>query len=196
MRGAVHGPTREAIGAARRAARPRVRAIPFWVAALSLAGCLADPPTFAPRGQIPPFIIAGQVDPPLGSIYEGSPVFEINAPFRSEDVNEPLEARLYLDLPPGASQATGFAFLRVPPSNYEELRLISIPVDVRFATGPCHSLTLIVTYENNLDQRRGGLPRDETRAARAVWWLNMNEPDALLSDCPSASAIDGVLSGG
>lgn len=174
------------------------RAVPFWVAALASIGCLADPPTFAPRGQIPPFIIGGQVDPPLGTIYEGPSSFEINVPFRSEDVNTDLEARLYLDLAPGAAVAPiGLAFASVPAGNYEELRLLSMPVP-RIPARGCHSLTLIMTYEDNLDLPRGGLPRDEARAARAVWWLNLADTngETRMADCPGASQVDAVPSGG
>jgi hypothetical protein len=186
-----------------------VRGVPFWVAA-SLAtsgslGCLADPPTFAPRGQIPPFIVAGQVEPPLGAIYKATaslaqtPVLEINVPFRSEDVNTDLSATLYLDLVPGAP---GVPFgsvqgnVPVAASNYEELRLLSMEVELR-STG-CHSLTLIMTYVDNLDAYRNGLPIDEDRAARVVWWLNIGDEDGTtrMSDCPGANQLDSIPSGG
>ena len=79
-------------GERRRRRSARALAVPFWVACAGATGCLADPPTFAPRGQLPPFIIAGQVEPPLSSIYEGPRNIEINVPFRSEDVNDDLSA--------------------------------------------------------------------------------------------------------
>jgi hypothetical protein len=182
------------------------RRVPFWVAAsLGLTvsgslGCLADPPTFAPRGQIPPFIIAGEVEPPLGSIYQGPPGFEINVPFRSEDVNTDLAATLYVDLGPGSPGVPAGSVLRsvpVPAGNYEEPRFLSM-VDVRISGSGCHSLTLIMTYVDNLDPIRGGLPRDEDRAARVVWWLNLDDEDrdTRIADCPGASQVDAVPSGG
>lgn len=174
------------------------RAVPFWVAATGLVGCLADPPTFAPRGQIPPFIIAGQVDPALGSIYEGPGFFEVNVPFRSEDVNVDLDARIYLDLVPGIDRAIAEEYARVPAGNYEELRLLNMTVDMRSRSRQCHSLTLIMTYVDNLDQPRGGLPVDEARAARAVWWLNIGDTngEATMAQCPGASQVDAVPGGG
>lgn len=186
-----------------RGARLPLRAcrVPFWVvvggSALGTLGCLADPPTFAPRGQIPPFIIAGQVVPPLGSIYEGPSDMEINVPFRSEDVNIDLSATVYLDLVPGAPGVPPGAvlgFQNVPAANYEELRLLSMRVPV--PTG-CRSLTLIMTYVENLNRRRGGLPIDEDSAARLVWWLNVGDQDGdtRMSDCPGASQVDSVPSG-
>jgi hypothetical protein len=183
----------------------RASRVPFWVVgvlglvAAGSLGCLADPPTFAPRGQIPPFIIAGQVEPPIGSIYEGPPSFEINVPFRSEDVNTDLRATLYRDLVPGTPDVPSRAvvqFANVAAGTYEEPRLLSLPVDV--AGGGCHSLTLIMTYLDNLDPIRNGLPLDEDRAARVVWWLNVRDEDGdtRMADCPGASQVDAVPSGG
>jgi hypothetical protein len=182
-------------------------AVPFWVVASlggtasGMLGCLADPPTFAPRGQIPPFIIAGQVEPPLGSINEGhEPMsFDVNVPFRSEDVNRDLRATLYLDLIPGAPGVSAGSVLGVQDvaaGNFEVLRLVSVGGDVR-STG-CHSVTLIITYLDNLDQFRGDLPREEDRAARLVWWLNVGDEDGdtRMADCPGASQVDTVPSGG
>lgn len=175
--------------------RWRVRAVPFWVAVGFGLGCLDEPPTFAPRGQIPPFIIAGQVEPPLGAVYEGPPRFEIDVPFRSEDVNTALEARVYLDLVPGTARRTADANAIVAPGNFEELRLLT--VDWRtLVSGGCHSLTLILTYVDNFGIT--GLPIDDARAARIVWWLNMgdNSGTTLMADCPGASQVDAVPGGG
>jgi hypothetical protein len=175
------------------------RVVPLVLAALSASlvasGCLDDPPTFAPRGQIPPFIIAGQVDPPLGAIYQGPARIEINVPFRSEDQNFDLEARLYLDLLPGASNSPPEVVNAVlPAGNFEELRSLTmewvLPVSSR-----CHSLTLILTYAGNFDLN--GLPIDDSRAARLVWWLNIGDPEGeeQLAACPRAAQTDAVTNG-
>jgi hypothetical protein len=189
----------------------RAAGVPFWVAAARIAavwialsgslGCLADPPTFAPRGQIPPFIIAGQVEPPLGSIYEGPGMFDVSVPFRSEDVNTALDARLYLDLVPGLAAPTPpariLAVSEVPAGNFEEPRWLTMDVSVESGTG-CHSLTLVMTYVDNLDPLRGSLPSDDTLAARVVWWLNVGDVDGetTMGSCPGASQIDAVPGGG
>jgi hypothetical protein len=158
-------------------------------------GCLDDPPTFAPRGQIPPFIIAGQVDPPLGAVYEGPSSFAINVPFRSEDVNIPLEARVYFDLVPGAAQQ--FASNRAPiaPGNFEENRFVIIDWTTPPPVTGCHSLTLIMTYADNFGLT--GLPLDDSRAARIVWWLNVGDisGDVRMVSCPGASQTDAVPGG-
>lgn len=161
--------------------------------ALGLCGCLDDPPTFAPRGQIPPFIIAGQVDPPIAAVYQGPPNFDINVPFRSEDVNIDLEARLYADLVPGAADSRAEQSREIPAGNFEELR--NVNMDWTQRSIGCHSLTLILTYARNFDL--SGLPTDDSRAARLVWWLNVGdtEGNALMSACPGASQ-DDVVPGG
>jgi hypothetical protein len=169
----------------------RVRALPLWVIASGALGCLDDPPTFAPRGQIPPFIIAGRVEPPLASIYEGPSPFTIDVPFRSEDVNEDLDARLYSDLVPGTAIALPDRNAKVAAGNFEDLRQLTMDWDQ--VEGGCHSLTLIMTYVENYNLLTG-LPQDDTRAARIVWWLNMADTNdtTLMADCPRASQTDAV----
>lgn len=172
----------------------RLRPLPIWFITAGALGCLNDPPTFAPRGQIPPFIIAGQVEPPLASIYEGPSRFTIDVPFRSEDVNEDLEARLYSDLVPGTAIAIPDANTEIAAGNFEDLRQLTM--DWVQLAGGCHSLTLIMTYLENYDVLTG-LPRDDTRAARIVWWLNIGDIDGAtrIADCPSPSQIDSVPGG-
>ena len=169
------------------------RALGLAVAvALGSLGCLDEAPTFAPRGQIPPFIIAGQVDPPLAAIYEGPVPFRINVPFRSEDVNISIDARLFLDLVPGTADSPAVEGTQLPPGNYEDLRVLIMDWTRRI-TG-CHSLTLIMTYDGNFDVN--GLPRDDTLAARVVWWLNVGDTDGdvRMVTCPGASQVDAVPS--
>ena len=155
----------------------------------SSSACLDEPPTFAPRGQIPPFIIGGQVEPPLGAIYEGPlESLPINVPFRSEDANYVLQARLYLDLVPGTGRRSPDLVEPIPASIFEDT---SRSVQMEWGGGEldgCHSLTLILTWEENFDNA-SGLPRDDTRAARVVWWVNGDDVagTATLSSCPGAT---------
>jgi hypothetical protein len=167
--------------------------IPIW--AMALAGCLDEAPTFPPRGQIPPFILAGQVDPPLGAIYEGPSSFTINVPFRSEDVNIPVEARVYRDLEPGSSNPlTLIENVVIPPGNFEERREAVIDWTAPLA-GTCHSLTFIITHTDNYGLN--GFPIDDSLAARILWWTNVGDPDGQTSmaDCPGASQSDAVPGG-
>jgi len=151
----------------------------------ALSGCFSEAPTFAPRGQIPPFVVAGQAEPPLGAVYEGPIPFSINVPFRSEDVNIPLVARLYQDLVPGTQnpQALGKS---IAPGIYEDTTR-SVSMDWTSPLEGCHSLTLILTYFDNFDA--SGFPLDEASAARVVWWLNVDDVDGdvTMASCPGAS---------
>jgi len=132
---------------------------------VSALGCLDEAPTFSPRGQRPPFVIAGQIEPPLGAVYEGPVPIHINVPFRSEDVNIPLEARLYLDLFPG--EGSVLAVRQQVPAG-------------------CHSLTLLLTYFDNFVAAG---PKDDSLAARVVWWLNVDDVDGevTMASCPGSS---------
>jgi hypothetical protein len=175
------------------ATRIRAGVVSAMTASLISTGCLDEPPTFEPRGQIPPFILAGAVDPPLGAIYEGILPIDINVPFRSEDVGFELEARLYLDLAPGAERGFPGEVATYPAGIFEDL---DRRVEMRWNrdVDECHSLTLILTYAENYDDRFS-LPLDDTRAARVVWWLNMGDTDesVTMSTCPGASQDDSTM---
>lgn len=158
-----------------------------------LCACLDEAPTFAPGGQRPPFIIAGQVSPPIGAVYEGSIPFPINVPFRSEDTNIPLVAHLFQDLVPGTSQpAVLEQSLRA--GIYQEER--EVRMEWTEPLEGCHSLTLIITYLDNVDSF--GLPLDETLAARVAWWLNMADVNdtVTLASCPGSSQSQAVSPSG
>jgi hypothetical protein len=163
-----------------------------WMVLGGAVGCLDAAPTFAPRGQIPPFIVAGQVDPPIGAIYDGPIPFPINVPFRSEDVNVPLVAQLFRDLVPGAPENNLAAREFVDPGVFEDTSR-SVRMEWSDLLDGCHSVTLILTYYDNIDL--SDLPRDETRAARVVWWLNADDVngDVLISSCPGGSQIDSAI---
>jgi hypothetical protein len=149
-----------------------------------VTGCLDEAPTFAPRGQRPPFVIAGQVEPPLGAVYEGPVPFSINVPFRSEDVNTQLLARLSLDLVPGADSVLTIQ-QDVPAGIYEDTRTVSMTWSSELQSG-CHSLTLILTYVDNFVASG---PKDDSLAARVVWWLNVDDVDGdvRMASCPGSS---------
>lgn len=164
------------------------------IALWSQTACLDDPPTYAPRGQIPPFIIAGQVFPPLNLIYTDPEGFTVNAPFRSEDVNLDLRARLYLDLRPGVARASHSGQQDIAAGIFEDVnRSATVDFEGRLPKG-CHSITLILTYQNNFAPV-SLLPMDDTRAARLVWWLNVGDTtgDTPMSSCPAAPSTDSEV---
>jgi hypothetical protein len=171
-------------GGGDRGSQRRGESLAAAVLAVSVFGCLDEAPTFSPRGQRPPFVIAGQVEPPLGAVYEGPFPIHINVPFRSEDVNIPLEARLYLDLAPGEDSVL-MVRQEVPAGIYEDTRSLSMTWSSELEEG-CHSLTLILTYFDNFVAAG---PKDDSLAARVVWWLNIDDVDGevRMASCPGSS---------
>ncbi len=158
--------------------------LPPLLGAGVLFGCLDAAPTFSPRGQRPPFVIAGQVDPPLGAVYEGPIPLDVYVPFHSEDVNIQLEARLYLDLVPGSGSVLTVQ-QPVPAGIYEDTRNVTMRWTTPVQPG-CHSLTFILTYFDNFVPSG---PKDDSLAARVVWWLNSDDADGevRMSTCPGSS---------
>lgn len=160
---------------------------------LLVAACLADAPEFAPRERIPPFVLSGEVVPPLGVFYEGPIPFSMQVPFRSEDVNVPLQWRLYLDLVPGTATQAAIASDDVLPGIYDDPRAVSLDWTSPLAPG-CHTVTMILTYVPNFDVITG-LPRDESLAARVVWWLVVADSDGQVNveSCPAPSQDEPQL---
>lgn len=158
-------------------------------AATPLFGCLEDAPEYPERGQIPPFVLTAQVTPPVSEIYESGTPLNINVPFRSEDVNEELIPRFYVDFVPGdvAPQFEG-SVQPIPPSTFDDdTRSVTWQWNNERDYRGCHSLTLILTYASNLGPR--DLPIDESRTARVVWWLNLEDPQGtvLMRSCPRSN---------
>lgn len=172
-------------------ARPCRNRCGLPLAAALLPACLDGAPEFPPRPQIPPIVFLGQVEPPIGAFYDGPIPFTLNVPFRSEDVNVDLEARLFLDLSPGAASQTPVDVGPVPASTYDDdSRSVSMDWTQALPRG-CHSITMILTYERNFD-RQSGLPADESLAARVVWWLSVSDldGDVSIASCPASSQSD------
>jgi hypothetical protein len=159
------------------------------VSALTALGCLDDAPEYPPREQIPPLIAFAQVTPPVSEVYEDDLPMQIRVPFRSEDVNEDLVARFYADLTPGDMAFPSEGGTNVPASTFDDTgRSVSFQWDNQAGLRPgCHSLTLVLTYANNIDDR--GLPIDESRTARLVWWVDLDDPQGtvLIRSCPRAN---------
>jgi hypothetical protein len=153
-------------------------------AALVTAGCLDDAPDYPAREQIPPFIIAAQVTPSLGEVYDDGIPMNLNVPFRSEDNNEDLVALIVLDR--GSSTAVLVARQPIQASTYGDTsRAVSYPWQNELGLRGCHSLTLLITYDFNLV---GNEPRDETLTASVVWWTDIDDQQGmgtvLIRTCP------------
>jgi hypothetical protein len=164
--------------------------IGFTVMAMAvglLTACLADPPVYALRSQVPPIVNLGGVLPPVAEFYEGPRRLTFNVPFRSDDSDVRLVARLYLDLVPGAARGIPQGE-QVIDAGYFEDDDRSASIDWVAPTTGCHTITMIMTYEGNFNPI-SLLPNDYSLASTVVWWL-LIEGDAdttRVSDCPSSS---------
>ena len=166
------------------------------LAASSLCGlaclsCLDDAPEFPERRQIPPFVLMGSVVPPVSQVYSDGFPIRINVPFRSEDVNEDVTPALFLDLEAGESTPQ-LVYVRrniIPASTYDdEERFFFYEVGDLGLTPGCRTLTLILTYDSNMDAE-SNLPLLEERTARVIWWLDLSAPstNVLLRSCPHSN---------
>lgn len=154
--------------------------------ALFAFGCLDDAPEYPPRTQIPPFVLTAQITPPLAEVYEDGIPMRINVPFRSEDENENLTALFFADLRTGDVGGLFERELTIEASTYDDVsRAVAFEWGNERALRGCHSLTLVLTYENNL---AGTQPLDESRTARVVWWVILDDPQGtvLVRSCPRA----------
>ncbi len=161
------------------------------IASLLVVGCLADPPEYVAPDRVPPVVAEAGVEPALGSIIRLEPGvdrLEVTVPFRSEDLGSPVVAAFYLDVPPGSKERTALAAASVGASTFDDdTRSISAEL-TGFSQQEegCHSLTLVLTHQVNI---QGLLEVDllrEAEATRVVWWLllpSADEDDVLLSDC-------------
>jgi hypothetical protein len=169
------------------AGRRRVSMSVACAAALVSFGCLDDAPEYPPRTQIPPFIVSSQIKPPLAEVYQDGIPMDINVPFRSEDENEDLTALFYADLPPGSGGGLAEETIQIRASTFDDTsRAVSYRWEnQRALLGGCHSLTMVLTYDNNL---AGTQPIDDTLVARVVWWLVLDDPQGtvLVRNCPRA----------
>lgn len=157
-------------------------AVMALVAGGSFLACLAEPPVFEDKGRIPPLVLLGRVTPPVGEIYEGDIPFELVVPFRSEDLTQDLEARLYLNLPVDGEPIPSDAQVGVPAGHWEDgIRNISLSWEGLLQG--CNSLTLVLASQTSFPSV--GLPSEEAQAARVVWWLNTadEEDDVRVDSC-------------
>ncbi|MET0410592.1 MAG: hypothetical protein ABW217_04825 [Polyangiaceae bacterium] len=154
--------------------------------ALFAFGCLDDAPEYPLRTQIPPFIVSSRIKPPQAEVYEDGTPMDINVPFRSEDENEDLTALFYADLPPGSSGVIAEGTIPIRASTFDDTsRAVSYRWENQRSLRGCHSLTMVLTYDNNL---AGNQPIDDTLVARVVWWMVLDDPQGtvLVRTCPRA----------
>jgi hypothetical protein len=161
--------------------------------------CLDAPPSYQAETQIPPFVIAAEVRPPIGSVsvvQVGEPL-RIDVPFLSDDLGEGPVGYIVVDElasehapPPSAGP------FPLPASTFaDDSRRVqeefSLPLNSELG---CHTVTLVLTYGSNISL---GAAIDERRTARVVWWINLvglsdgSGNSASLDGCPTTGGPAG-----
>ncbi len=114
----------------------------------------------------------------------------MNVPFRSEDANIPLRARMYLDLVPGLARGLPQAEQDLSPGVLQDADR-SVLMEWAAPGSGCHTMTMILTYVNNFDPITL-LPTDDALAAHVTWWLNINDVDndVIVASCPRSEDRD------
>lgn len=163
------------------------------VSAISLVGCLAEPPIYVNAEQIPPFVIEGRVSPSPGEVFvvpaTARNQMAVSVPFRSEDLGENIIALFYLDLRSGddAPQLLQDPITRPPGSFFQEQERELEAVLSGLPDG-CHTVTLVLTQQGNFTT---GRIANEAQVGRVVWWVNVQTDDekSLLEDCPTGGVV-------
>lgn len=162
-------------------------------ALLPVGGCLVDdPPAYRAPQQTAPHINALRVLPRLDSIitysYFSNEGIAFSIPISSEDVGEPIQARLFTDFV--TTQSDVRLFERLPPSTLDEGdRVASYVWSPPRATPPgCHRVIVRVSHESNW--RASSELYDPTDVDEVAWFarLFVDAPGVTnLADCPFPS---------
>ncbi len=167
-----------------------------WVmlTALMTDGCLlGDAPAYEESVRLGPFVNDAEAEPPLYAIAKPLPAetiqFRIQYRYQAKTADERLVAALHLDLN-GSGSADDVRFPPFDPfpngPGFDVVQEYTAPWTVTDEVTPgCHSLTLVLTYEANMDFVRA-LPFDESQAAFTTWWINVDDGagGGSIDDCP------------
>jgi hypothetical protein len=163
---------------------------------LLAGGCLlSDPATYDEPTQTTPVIDAHTADPAPTRILAVSSGDQraITVDFRSEDQGEDVLAILFLNYASGEGgiYQTG---TQIAASTWDDTdRSISMSWRVPDQTG-CNQLTLVVTHVSNVERFTNRIS-DASRAATLTWWVNINDSNDTLNDCPDPTQSVGDAGG-
>lgn len=164
-----------------------------WLLSAGLTGCFAPPPELSQPEQTSPFIITAQATPPLAMVHKlpADGVFQFSVPFISEDVGEELRAVLYQDLSPGDSDPVVVYRASIAAGTSMDEREVGSGVPLAPIPLGCHSLTLMITHESNLDFFDSPLPIAPALAASVIWWLDVADAEnpTLIDSCPPRGEV-------
>jgi hypothetical protein len=158
-----------------------------FVLTVPLAGCIFPEPPEYHRQQTPPFLWS-----PIPTITEvvskkSGQSLDISVNVTSEDNGDDLLAFLYLNYLPDSAATQKFELLTtVPAGTLNEVPtrqvVMTWTVPERSTPGTCEQLSLVVTHRSHVDTHFR--PNDDSDIAVITWWLDINETDETLGQCP------------
>ena len=148
---------------------------------------------------IPPVITTTDVSPSISTLYvvpNSLDSFDVVIPFRSEDLEQRLYGFLLLDSPPGSEPKASLGDVIVPPGTFDEDRQVTLKGSLASVGVGCHSVTLLLTNENNLDAVGPDkwVPKDPENASWLVWWVLIKDSSSSDPDpsCPGTVGASGA----
>jgi hypothetical protein len=162
--------------------------VPLVAVCATTTSCLiSSTPEFKPPEQTPPFLLSVGADPPLGELVvlpNISSGLRFTAPVRSEDADESVSVRLYIDYGYDNGFGQPFAFQKqgksVPAGRFDESdRRVSMEWHyAEYPVSGCHTFTLIASHEFGDD----GCPVDLADSTYLTW--DVIVCDATDPTCP------------
>jgi hypothetical protein len=155
------------------------------VPAMFLVGCIfPGPPEYRSPDQTPPYL--WQPDPPTTEILfvKSNKTVAFSAFVRSED-KEDLLAFLYLNFLNGPSESLQRGVAIIPASTMDDTsRQVSMnwTVPERPTPGTCEQLSMVVSHQSNFNA--DNYPIDSTDIGVLTWWVDINDSDQTLAQCP------------
>lgn len=169
---------------------------PVGAAALGLllSGCLVNAPEeLEAQERVPPKFFVLTAAPTVFELLlmdEATSNPEFTVSYTSEDLGEPVTARLYWDwgkrepLSLGVSTEGGHSL----EDGAQEMRVVldrdRLPPQER----GCHTVTMVIAHSDNFDQSGSNtpIPADESKADFITWWVLYNSPlnETTLAQCP------------
>ena len=155
--------------------------------------CLSTPPDYQPPELGAPIIenlsphpsIIHDVLPNVSGGYD----FEVSFSLASEEPGEVLNAKTFIDLLP--SDNRGAAFDKLAVTNGYDFNSESIRSAIEVTSTGCHTLTLILTWEGNVDDAHFPLPISAEESVEITWWLNLNPDPSEEFQSPSLDGCPG-----
>ncbi len=152
--------------------------------AMFLIGCLFPEPPEYQRNVTPPFLWSPVPSTTKVLKINSHESQKFNVSVRSEDAQgDDLWGFLYLNYRTTGSQELqpGIAVLRASTLSEERMIDLTWEVPARPTPGSCEALSLVVSHRSNFV---GYLPENPEDVALMTWWIDINDTDQTLGQCP------------